>query len=178
MKKSLLAFCCFLLLAAVAVYAQTATPAQNIDPSRHPNLAKAQSDLNLAFQKIVDAQKANEYDLGGHADKAKQLIQEASDHLKQAALAANQSPGNSAAENKPMTMDRPQDAAPDATVNASKHGNLAKAQSYIQSAYTSIVDAQKANEYDLGGHAAKAKTVLEQAQKELKLAAEAASEKK
>jgi len=173
MKKSLLAFCCFLLLAAVVVYAQT--PAQNVSPAKHPNLAKAQSDLTLAFQKIVDAQKANEYDLGGHADKAKQLIQEASDHLKQAALAANQTPDM----NKPMSeASRPEQAPPQATVSAAKHGNLAKAQEYIQSAYTSIVDAQKANEYDLGGHAAKAKTVLEQAQKELKLAAEAASEKK
>jgi DnaJ-class molecular chaperone len=172
MKKSLFAFCCFLLLAAVVVYAQT--PAQNVSPAKHPNLAKAQSDLTLAFEKIVDAQKANEYDLGGHADKAKQLIQEASDHLKQAALAANQSPE----ENKPMSMGRPQEAPPAATVSSAKHGNLAKAQAYIQSAYTSIVDAQKANEYDLGGHAAKAKTVLEQAQKELKLAAEAASDKK
>jgi hypothetical protein len=172
MKKSLLAFCCFLLLAAVVVYAQT--PAQNVSPTKHPNLAKAQSDLNLAFQKIVDAQKANEYDLGGHADKAKQLIQEASDHLKQAALAANQSPNDSSA----MSANRPQDAPPAATVNENKHGNLAKAQEYIQSAFTSIVDAQKANEYDMGGHAAKAKTVLEQAQKELKLAAEAASNKK
>jgi predicted GNAT family acetyltransferase len=172
MKKSLLAFCCCLLLAAVAVYAQT--PAQNVSPAKHPNLAKAQSDLTLAFQKIVDAQKANEYDLGGHADKAKQLIQEASDHLKQAALAANQNQNDSSS----MSGNRPQDAPPAATVNENKHGNLAKAQEYIQSAYTSIVDAQKANEYDLGGHAAKAKTVLEQAQKELKLAAEAASNKK
>lgn len=113
--------------------------------------------------------------MGGHADKAKQLIQEAGDHLKQAALAANQTPD----ANKPMSeASRPEQAAPEATVNATKHGNLAKAQEYIQSAYTSIVDAQKANEYDLGGHAAKAKTVLEQAQKELKLAAEAASNKK
>ncbi len=172
MKKSLLASCCFLLLAVVVVYADT--PAQNVSPVQHPNLAKAQSDLTLAFQKIVDAQKANEFDLGGHADKAKQLIQEASDHLKQAALAANQNP----ADNKPMTMDRPKETPPEATVSATKHGNLAKAQAYIQNAYTSIVDAQKANEYDLGGHAAKAKTVLEEAQKELKLAAEAASNKK
>jgi len=173
MKKSLLAFCCFLLLAAVAVYAQT--PAQNVSPAKHPNLAKAQSDLTLAYQKIVDAQKANEYDLGGHADKAKQLIQEASDHLKQAALAANQTPDTK----NPMgtSMNRPENT-PEATVSSTKHGNLAKAQEYIQSAYTSIVDAQKANEYDMGGHAAKAKTVLEQAQKELKLAAEAASDKK
>jgi DnaJ-class molecular chaperone len=172
MKKSLLAFCCLLLFAAVVVYADT--PVQNVDPTKHPNLAKAQSDLNLAYQKIVDAQKANEYDLGGHADKAKQLIQEASDHLKQAALAANQTPDT----NKPMGMSTKPESTPEPTVSSIKHANLAKAQAYIQSAYTSIVDAQKANEYDLGGHAAKAKSLLEDAQKELKLAAEAASNKK
>ena len=169
MKKSLLASCCFLLLAVVVVYADT--PAQNVNPALHPNLAKAQSDINLAFQKIIDAQKANEYDLGGHADKAKQLIQQASDELKQAALAANQN------ENANKQVNRPEDT-PEPTVSPTKHGNLAKAQVYIESAYTSIINAQKANEYDLGGHAEKAKTLLEQAQKELKLAAEAASDKK
>jgi hypothetical protein len=169
MKKSLLASCCFLLLAVVVVYADT--PAQNVSPAQHPNLAKAQSDLNLAFQKIIDAQKANEYDLGGHADKAKQLVQQASDELKQAALAANQNVN----ENK--QVNRPEDT-PEPTVSPTKHGNLAKAQVYIESSYTSIINAQKANEYDLGGHAEKAKTLLEQAQKELKLAAEAASDKK
>jgi hypothetical protein len=170
MKKSLLASCCFLLLAVVVVvYADT--PAQNVNPALHPNLAKAQSDMNLAFQKIIDAQKANEYDLGGHGDKAKQLIQQASDELKQAALAANQN------ENQDKQVNRPEDT-PEPTVSATKHGNLAKAQVYIESAYTSIINAQKANEYDLGGHAQKAKTLLEQAQKELKLAAEAASDKK
>jgi hypothetical protein len=169
MKKSLLASCCFLLLAVVVVYADT--PAQNVSPAQHPNLAKAQSDLNLAFQKIIDAQKANEYDLGGHADKAKQLIQQAGDELKQAALAANQN------ENENKQVNRPEDT-PEPTVSPTKHGNLAKAQVYIESAYTSIINAQKANEYDLGGHAEKAKTLLEQAQKELKLAAQAASDKK
>jgi hypothetical protein len=166
MKRSLLAFCCFLIFAAVAAYADT--PAQNVSPAIHPNLARAQSDLNLAYQKIVDAQKANEYDLGGHADKAKQLIEQASDELKQAALTANQT------ENENKQVSRPENT-PEPTVNAIKHGNLAKAQVLIQSAYTNIINAQKANEYDLGGHAAKAKSLLEQAQKELKLAAEAAS---
>lgn len=171
MKKSLLASCCLLLLVVLTGYADT--PAQNISPAMHPNLAKAQSDLSLAYQKIVDAQKANEYDLGGHADKAKQLLEQASDHLKQAALAANQNPNNPAA---PMNTARPE-STPEPTVNAMKHANLAKAQSYIESAYSSIIAAQKANEYDMGGHAAKAKSLLEDAQKELKLAAEAASKK-
>ncbi len=167
MKKSLLAFCCFLIFAAVAVYADT--PAQNVSVSKHPNLAKAQYLVNLAYQKVVDAQKANEYDLGGHADKAKSYLAEANDHLKQAALTANQN-----ADGNTENVMRPEDI-PEPNVSETKHANIAKAQSYIESAYTSVVAAQKANEYDLGGHAEKAKTLLEQAQKELKLAAQAAN---
>jgi hypothetical protein len=167
MKKSLLAFCCFLIFAAVAVYADT--PSQNISVSKHPNLAKAQYLVDLAYQKVVDAQKANEYDLGGHADKAKSYLKEANDHLKQAALTANQN-----ADGNKENVTRPEDI-PEPNVSETKHPNIAKAQSYIESAYTSVVAAQKANEYDLGGHAEKAKTLLEQAQKELKLAAQAAN---
>ncbi len=167
MKKSLLAFCCFLILAAVAAYADT--PAQNISVSKHPNLAKAQYLVNLAYLKVGDAQKANEYDLGGHADKARSYLAEANDHLKQAALTANQN-----ADGNKENVTRPEDI-PEPSVSENKHPNIAKAQSYIESAYTSVVAAQKANEYDLGGHAEKAKTLLEQAQKELKLAAQAAN---
>lgn len=56
---------------------------------RHPNLLAAQTDLGRAWNKILDAQKANEFDLGGHAQKAKDLIDQASKELKQAAEAAN-----------------------------------------------------------------------------------------
>jgi hypothetical protein len=42
-------------------------------------------------------------------------------------------------------------------------------------AYDKITAAQKANEYDLDGHAAKAKDLLEQVNAELKAAAEAAN---
>ncbi len=167
MKKIVLTFSCLLLLAVVAVYADT--PAQNINVSKHPNLAKAQYLVNLAYLKIVDAQKANEYDLGGHADKAKSYLEQANDHLKQAALAANQN-----ADGNQANVTRPEDI-PEPTVRETKHSNIAKAQSYIESAYTSVVAAQKANEYDLSGHAEKAKTLLEQTQKELKLAAQAAN---
>ena len=45
-------------------------------------------------------------------------------------------------------------------------------------AFNKITAAQTANEWDLGGHAAKAKDLLEQADKELKLAAETANKNK
>jgi len=63
-------------------------PEQNISAKRHPNLAAAQRLLDQAFNKIEAGQRANEFDLEGHAAKAKSLIDEASKELKQAAEAS------------------------------------------------------------------------------------------
>jgi hypothetical protein len=52
------------------------------------DLAAAQADLTRAWNKILDAQNANEFDLGGHAQKAKDLIDQANKELKQTAEAA------------------------------------------------------------------------------------------
>ena len=60
-------------------------------------------------------------------------------------------------------------------VSKALHPNLAAAQNLIERAITRISDAQKANEFDMGGHAAKAKDLLDQAYAEIKLAAEAAN---
>jgi hypothetical protein len=38
---------------------------------------------------MTAAQQANEYDLGGHAGNAKNLLWQASEEMKQSALAAN-----------------------------------------------------------------------------------------
>lgn len=59
-------------------------------------------------------------------------------------------------------------------VNAHRHPNLAAAQVLIDRAYTRLTDAQNANEWDMGGHAAKAKILLSDANAEIRLAAEAA----
>jgi hypothetical protein len=64
-------------------------PAQNIDPGRHPNLAAAQSYSAQAYDKVVAAQQANEWDMGGHAQRAKDILVQVNDELKQAALTAN-----------------------------------------------------------------------------------------
>jgi len=45
----------------------------------------------------------------------------------------------------------------------------------VAQAFTKVTAAQQANEFDLGGHAAKAKDLLDEANKELKLAAEASN---
>jgi hypothetical protein len=68
-------------------------PVKNISAVRHPNLAAAQKLLGQAYEKVVDAQKANEWDLGGHAQKAKALIDSAAAQLKLAAEASNAKQG-------------------------------------------------------------------------------------
>ena len=55
----------------------------------HPNMMAAAKALDTAWEKITAAQKANEYDLGGHAAKAKDAIKLAMDELKLAAQAAD-----------------------------------------------------------------------------------------
>jgi len=76
-------------LVSATVLAQQKPPARNISPKRHPNLAAAQRLVDQAFNRITMAQKANEWDLQGHAEKAKNLIDQASAELKMAAQASN-----------------------------------------------------------------------------------------
>ena len=56
---------------------------------RHGNLIAAHQLMEHAAEKITAAQKANEYDMGGHAQKAKELLEQATVELKQATEAAN-----------------------------------------------------------------------------------------
>jgi hypothetical protein len=86
MKKTIAAVASCLMLAGLA-YAQK--PARNISSSKHPNLAAAQRLCVEAFDKINLAQQANEFDMKGHAKKAKELLEQASNELKEAAEAAN-----------------------------------------------------------------------------------------
>src|SRR5271165_440480 len=75
------------LLIGAAAVAQP--PAKNVSAGRHPNLAAAQRLSLQAYEKIVAAQQANEWDMQGHAAKAKELLDQANQELKQAAEAAN-----------------------------------------------------------------------------------------
>lgn len=76
------------LLCTGLVFAQK-KPAQNVSNKRHPNIAAAQRLTAQAFQRITDAQNANEWDLAGHAQKAKQLLDEANEELKKSAEISN-----------------------------------------------------------------------------------------
>ncbi len=80
MKKMILA----LVFGAVFGAGITAIAAE-----KHVNISDAQDLISKALGRIDDAQKANEFDLGGHAAKAKDLINQAQGELKQAAAAAS-----------------------------------------------------------------------------------------
>jgi len=67
----------------------SAQVAQNVDPRRHPNLAAAQRFCEQAFDKLSAAQRANEFDMSGHAARAKDLLEQAGQEIKAAAVAAN-----------------------------------------------------------------------------------------
>lgn len=75
-----------LFLGGVAVAQR---PARNVSRGRHPNLAAAQRLSRQAWQRVLDAQKANEWDLAGHAQRAKDLLDQVNNELKQAAEASN-----------------------------------------------------------------------------------------
>jgi len=64
-------------------------PERNINPGRHPNLAAAQRLVDQAYSRIVAAQQANEWDMNGHAQRAKELLDQANRELKAAAETAN-----------------------------------------------------------------------------------------
>lgn len=83
----------YTLLAVIAAVAACAVSAQmpmrNIDPQRHGNLAAAQNLVVQAFERLSDAQVANDYQLGGHVGRAKELLRQANEEIKLAAETAN-----------------------------------------------------------------------------------------
>ena len=66
-----------------------AQPKKNVSAARHPNLAAAQRLSHNAYEKVVAAQEANEWDMQGHAQKAKDLLDQVNKELKLSAEAAN-----------------------------------------------------------------------------------------
>jgi hypothetical protein len=78
-----------LSLLAAAGIALAQRPARNVSGARHPNIAAAQRLCQQAWEKIGAAQQANEWDMQGHAQKAKELLDQVNNELKLAAEAAN-----------------------------------------------------------------------------------------
>src|ERR1035441_72345 len=86
-RNSLLQLAGVLLLVGGLALAQM--PKENVSGGPHPNLAAAQRLIQQACRRIVAAQEANEFDMQGHAQKAKGLLDEANKELKLAAGSAN-----------------------------------------------------------------------------------------
>jgi hypothetical protein len=70
-------------------FAVAQKPVDNVSGKKHPNLAAAQRLSTEAYEKITAAQQANEWDMDGHAQKAKELLDQVNRELKAAAEAAN-----------------------------------------------------------------------------------------
>jgi hypothetical protein len=77
---------CLLLVGGAAVAQR---PEKDISAARHPNLAAAQRLSRQAWEKINAAQEANEWDMNGHAQKAKDLLDQVNRELKEAAETSN-----------------------------------------------------------------------------------------
>lgn len=77
------------LLVLAGAVATAQRPKDNVSAARHPNIAAAQRLCTQAWEKIVAAQQANEFDMNGHAQKAKELLDQVNHELKLAAEAAN-----------------------------------------------------------------------------------------
>jgi hypothetical protein len=90
MKKTKLALAGLLTFAMVCGGVAVAQmPKDNVSGHKHPNLAAAQHLSQEAWEKISAAQQANEWDMDGHAAKAKELLDQVNKELKMAAEAAN-----------------------------------------------------------------------------------------
>ena len=89
MKRNLVTLLLCLTSALVGVVLAQG-PVVNIDRNRHGNLAAAQSYIVQAYERLDRAQQANEDQLGGHAQRAKDLLTQADQEIRLAANVANE----------------------------------------------------------------------------------------
>jgi|HubBroStandDraft_6_1064221.scaffolds.fasta_scaffold635047_1 hypothetical protein len=87
-KKNLL-ITTILSAALFSILTVAQDPVQDIDKVRHPNLAAAQSHVVEANKYVTLAQKDDQYDMQGHAEKARALLVQVNQELRLAATAAN-----------------------------------------------------------------------------------------
>ena len=74
---------------AATLLGATALMALQVNPDRHPHLAAAQKHGQEAFNELTAAQAANNNQLGGHAQKAKELLVQANHELDLAVQESN-----------------------------------------------------------------------------------------
>ena len=143
----------------------------------HPNLMDAQRLIDQSFAKITKAQENNDFDLEGHAVKAKDALEKAKEEINLAAAYADKNSTFAKFLKAVGFHETPNGEAPEVNISKKKHPALAAAQQLIFDAYEKLVKAQEANEFDMGGHAQKAKDLLDTAATELKSAATAANKR-
>jgi hypothetical protein len=143
----------------------------------HPNLTDAQQLIDQSFAKITRAQETNDFDLEGHAVKAKDALEKAKGEISLAAAYADKNSVFAKFLKGIGFHATPNGEPPQANISKKKHPALAEAQQSIFEAYEKLVKAQEANEFDMDGHAQKAKDLLDDAAKELKEAAKAANKR-
>ena len=73
-----------LLTVCLALAGIVVAQRSNIDPTLHPGLAEAQQHIQEAARKVREAHERDKSDLGGHAEKAIQLLDQASMEVKSA----------------------------------------------------------------------------------------------
>jgi hypothetical protein len=78
---------------AATLLGGTALMALQVNAGRHPHLAAAQKHGQEAFNELSEAQRANDFDMGGHAQKAKDLLVQANHELDMAVQDANKNAG-------------------------------------------------------------------------------------
>ena len=163
--KRLLFVCLFVPLAAMLFAAG------------HPNLEAAQKLINRALEKVTAAQIANNDELGGDAVKAKEALADAKDEIQLAIKAADRATDADKLFGaiEALFGGGDTDTSPAMDVLRKKHPNLAEAQDLIFQAHAKIREAQKANEFDVKGHAKKAIDDLANAADWIKKAAEYAN---
>ncbi len=137
----------------------------------HPNLIEAQRLIDESFARITKAQESHDFDLDGHAARAKDALERAKKEIR---LAGEYATKNSAFAKFLKVLgftETPNGETPEVNISKKKHPALAASQQLIFDAYERLVQAQRANEFDMEGHAQKAKDYLDIAARELKAAA-------
>ena len=89
MTKNRTLIAVFASLLAIGGMALAQRPKENVSAARHPNLAASQDLIKRAWDRLMAAQKANEWDMQGHAQKAKEALDVADREIKLAAETAN-----------------------------------------------------------------------------------------
>ena len=100
------------LISLCAAVAHAQTLAVTIDPSRHGNLASAQESVVQAYVRIGEAQRDSDSHLGGHAQRAKELLAQANQEI---GLAADQADANQGQSSVAPTPQAPVAIAPPAS---------------------------------------------------------------